>query len=90
MAILSKYVTRGYVADECAFEQPRPLTTLSVSVCEDAEPIGLVDASGVPLYRKSERVAAGFVSYTDPCPECGRSADQGGRYRCKNSGCPRS
>jgi hypothetical protein len=56
-----RYIARSYVADDCAFEQSRPTTTLSVSVDEDLRPTGLVDVSGAPLYRKSERVPAGFV-----------------------------
>lgn len=59
---MKRYVTRAYIADDCAFEEKKNAASVVVIENNDVTDTGLLDASGVKIYRVGDRVALGFLA----------------------------
>ena len=63
---MAKYITRrsltkAYIGDDCGWDMRSNVPSITVITPEDEPaPTGLLNSGGMPLYRLSERVEAGF------------------------------
>ncbi len=56
---MPRYVTKSYIADDCAFDTKEPGQKLDVISSDEAIDTGILNANGDPVYRVRDQV--GFV-----------------------------